>query len=358
MHYSYKFRLYPNDNQKVFLSKHFGCCRFVYNYYLNKSIQDYQQNKDKKRNKYEYIKDIVKLKKEYERLKEVNSQSLQSVLDNLDKSYNKFFNYWWWFPNFKKKNSKQSFKIPQHYNIENKIYIPKLKEWIVYKEDRKLEWKTKAITISQTSDWKYYISILVEKEIKQLLKTWKQVWCDLWLKDLLITSDWKKYKTIKQDDIKIKRLQMRLSKKEKWSRRYKQLKNKIAKLHQHNSNRRTNRNHNISINLVRDYDLIAFENLNVKWMMKNHCLAKSIWNQWRSDLVEKVKYKSEMYWKTFYQIDRFFPSSKQCNKCWNVKRKLWLNERQYICDECWNIDDRDINAAKNILQYAKLELKL
>ena len=357
--YVYKFKLIITTNQREALWRYFGCWRFVRNYYLNKSIQDYQQNKDKKRNKYEYTNDLVGLKKEYEWLKEVNSQSLQATLENLDVAYNKFFTKWWGFPNFKKKQSKQSVKIPQHFKIEwNRIYIPKMKQWLKFIKHREIEWKVKSLVISQDTDWKYYVSILVEKEIKEDKKTKKEVWIDLWLKDLAITSDWKKYKTKKQDTKEIERLQMWMSKKQKWSSRYKQLKTKIAKLHEANANNRNDYLHKISRSIVKEYDLIGLENLNVKWMMWNHKLARAIWNQWWSELVNKLQYKADWYWKTTHQISRWYPTSKQCSKCWNVKKVLKLSERMYQCSECWAEYDRDIWAAENILRYTKVELKL
>lgn len=354
----YKFRISPTQNQIQELWKVFGCVRFCYNYYLNKSIQDYQQDKNKKWNKYEYIKNLVQLKKEYEWLKEVNSQSLQATLENLDVAYHRFFTKWWKFPSFKKKIGKQSAKIPQNFTIKwNRIYIPKMKLWLKFIKHREIEWKLKSLTISQDTDWKYYVSILVEKEIIQDKKTNKEVGIDLWLKDLAITSDWDKYKTIKQKTQEIERLQMWQSKKQKWSRRYKQLKTKIAILHKANANKRKDYLDKISRSIVKKYDLIWLENLNIKWMMSNHKLAKSIWNQWWSDLVNKLTYKSDWYWKQVLKISRRYPTSKQCNKCWNVKKVLKLSERIYHCEICWNNDDRDFNAAKNILQYAKIELK-
>lgn len=357
--YTYRYRLVPTYSQREILWRYFWCNRFVYNYYLNKSIQDYQQNKDKKRNKYEYQKDLVQLKKEYMRLKEVNSQSLQAILENLDVAYHRFFTKWWWFPNFKKKWGKQSTKIPQHFKIEwNRIYIPKMKLGLKFIKHRDIEWKVKSLTISQDADWKYYVSILVEKEMIQDAKTGKEVGIDLWLKDLAITSDGTKYKTVKQNTKYIERMQMRQSKKQKWSRRYKQLKTKIAKLHKTNANKRNDYLHKVSFRLVKEYDLIGLENLNVKGMMTNHKLAKAIWNQWWADLVSKLKYKSDCYWKQVHQISRWYPTSKQCSHCGNVKKALKLSEREYQCEVCWCTEDRDINASKNILQYTKAELKL
>lgn len=356
--YTYKFKLKPTSNQKQELWKVFGCSRFVYNYYLNKSIQDYQQNKNKKWNKYEYTNDLVNLKKENIRLKEVNSQSLQATLENLDKAYNKFFIKWWWFPNFKNKWGKQSIKIPQSFKLKwNKIFIPKMKPWIKFVKHREIEWTVKSLTISQDPDWKYYVSVLVEKEISHLPKTHKEVGCDLGVKDLLITSDGDKYKTLKQNTQEIERLQMRQSKKQKWSRRYKQLKTKIARLHKANANRRSDYLHKISRSIVKNYDLIGLENLNVKWMMANRRLSKAIWNQGWSDFVTKLTYKAEWYWKQTHKISRWYPTSKQCYKCWNVNKELKLSDRMYKCSECWSCHDRDIGAAQNILKYTKLELK-
>ena len=358
INYVYKFRLSPTKQQEQLLAQDFWCARFVYNYYLNKSIQDYQQDSTRKRNKYEYIKDVTNLKKEITWIANTNSQVIQQSLLNLDVAYNKFFKGQWWFPNFKKKWGKNSIHIPQHFTIEWwKFKIPKYKETFKFIEDRKVQGKIKSLTITKDTDSKYYVSILVEKEIDKLPSTGDMVWCDLWLKDLLITSDWAKYKTVKQDTTRIERLQMRQSKKQKGSRRYKQLKTKIARLHKHNANKRADRNHKISKELVTKYDVIWLENLNVKWMVQNHKLARVISNQWWSDLVSKIKYKAEWYWKIAYQVSRRYPSSKQCYQCWNLKRDLKLSDREYVC-ECGYKCDRDLNASKNILRYTQVELGL
>ncbi len=359
INYVYKFRLLPTKQQEQLLAHDFWCTRFVYNYYLNKSIQDYQQDSTKRWNKYEYVKDVTELKKELTWIAQTNSQVIQQSLLNLDVAYNKFFKGQSWFPNFKKKNSKNSIHIPQNFIIQwSKVKIPKYKELFIFIQHRQIQGKAKSLTISKDTDWKYYVSILVEKDISKLPSAGLQVWCDLWIKDLLITSDGDKYKTIKQDNTKIARLQMWLAKKHKWSRRYKQLKNKIAKLHKHNANRRSDYNHKISKELVTKYDVIGLENLNVKWMVKNHKLAKAISNQWWSDLVTKIKYKAEWYWKLAHKVNRFYPTSKQCYQCWNVKRDLKLSDRMYCCNECGYKEDRDVNASKNILRYTQVELGL
>jgi len=358
INYVYKFRLLPTKQQQQLLAQDFGCARFVYNYYLNKSIQDYQQDNTRKWNKYEYIKDVTNLKKEMTWIAQTNSQVIQQSLLHLDIAYNKFFKGQCWFPVFKKKWGNNTIHIPQNFIIEwGKFKIPKYKEKFKFIEHRKIQGKIKSLTITKNTDDKYHVSILVEREINKLPSTGNMIWCDLWLKDLLITSEWIKYKTVKQDTNKIERLQLRQSKKQKGSRRYKQLKNKIAKLHKYNANRRNDRNHKISKELVANYDVIGLENLNVRWMMKNHKLAKAIANQWWSDLVNKIKYKAEWYWKTAHQVDRFYPSSKQCYQCWNINRDLKLSDRKYTC-ECWYKCDRDENASKNILQYTKVELGL
>ncbi len=357
--YVYKFRLSPTKQQEQLLAQDFWCARFVYNYYLNKSIQDYQQDSTRKRNKYEYVKDVTNLKKELTWIAQTNSQVIQQSLLNLDVAYNKFFKGQWWFPNFKKRNSKNSIHIPQNFTIEWwSLKIPKYKDKFKFILSRPIQGKIKSLTITKDTDEKYYVSVLVEREIDKLPTTGLQVWCDLWIKELLITSNGDKYKTMKQDDINIKRLQMRQAKKQKWSRRYKQLKTKIAKLHKHNANCRSDYNHKISKELVIKYDVIWLENLNVKWMVKNHKLARAISNQWRSDLVTKIKYKAEWYGKIVHQVGRFYPSSKQCYNCWNIKRDLTLKDRTYCCKECWYIEDRDINASKNILRYTQVELGL
>lgn len=358
INYVYKFRLLPNNQQEQLLAQDFWCARFVYNHYLNKSIQDYQQDNTRKWNKYEYIKDVTSLKKELTWIAQTNAQVIQQSLLNLDIAYNNFFKGKSWFPSFKKKDSRNSIHIPQYFTIGwGKIKIPKYKDMFKFIMDRPIQGKIKSLTISKDPDWRYYVSVLVEREIEQLPSTGLQIWCDLWIKDLLITSDWDKYKTTKQDVTKIKRLQMRQSKKQKWSRRYMQLKNKIAKLHKHNANKRSDYNHKISKELVTKYDVIGLENLNIKWMVKNHKLANAISNQWRWDLVNKIKYKAERYWKVAHQVNRWYPTSKQCYKCWELKKDLTLKDRVFNCN-CGHQEDRDINAAKNILRYTKVELGL
>lgn len=346
----------PTQEQIKLLSRYFWCCRFVYNYYLNKSIQDYQQNKDKKRDKYKYVLDLVRLKKQYIRLKEANSQSLQAVVENLDKAYNSFSMKLWQFPNFKRVNKRQSVKIPQFFKVQwDAIYIPKVKKPFKFVKHRNIEWKPKSLTISKDEDWKYYVSILVEKDILQDDRTNKEVGIDLWLKDLAITSDGTKYKTLKQDTTKIDKLKIILSKKQKWSRRYKELKTKISKLHKANDNKREDYLHKISRDIVKDYDFVGLETLDIRWMASNPKFKKNIYNQGWYSLVSKIIYKWDRYGKEVHQINKWYPTSKQCSQCGNVKKLLKLSERQYNCEQCGYTEDRDINASKNILKYAKID---
>ena len=343
------------------MAQEFGNTRFVYNYLLAKSIEDYHQNSDAKWNKYEYIKAITQLKKDWEHdwLKLSNSQSLQAAVWNLDVAYNRFFKWIARFPKFKKKRSKQSFHVPQSCSIVgNRVKVPKYSP-IKFVQHRPIEGKIRSMTISQDSSWRYFVSVLVEQEDYEVFpQTGNEVGIDLGLKDLAITSDGDVYKTIKYNDTKIRRLQMWQSKKVQWSRRYKRLKTKVAKLHAHNADIRADYLHKISHEIVKKYDLIGLENLNIKGMMKNRKLSYCIWQQWRNKLVTMLEYKAIRHWKITHKVDRRYPSSKQCNNCGNVKRDLKLSDRTYECTKCWLVADRDVNAAKNILQYTKVEMSL
>ena len=197
---TYKFRIYPNEEQEILLSKHFGCSRFVYNYFLNERKEQYQKDK-KSDNYYKQAKTLTDLKKkeEFEWLKEVNSQTIQFSLRSLDTAYDRFFRKLSQFPKFKSKKQKNTFTIPQFGRLEDsRIYIPKFKDGIKVKLDnRKVKGKIGKMSISKTPTGNYYVSILTEQTIEQLPKTNKQVGIDLGLKDFVITSDGIKFKNNK-----------------------------------------------------------------------------------------------------------------------------------------------------------------
>jgi putative transposase len=359
MHKAFKFRLLPTKEQEVLLAKHFGCSRFIYNHFLAEKQKHYLENKETL--KFNVCQNmLIKQKKDegYEWLKEVNSQCLVATLVNLETSYTNFFKKKSKFPRFKSKRNKNSFQIPQHVTLKehNVVQIPKFKEGLKFVKHRELKGEIKSATISKTPSGKYYISFLcvVEKTTKHK-KTGKSIGIDLGLKDFLITSEGQRYcnpKFTKKYEVKLAKKQRILSRKEKGSKGRYKARLSVAKVHEKITNSRNDMQHKVSSKLVKDYDLIAIEDLNVKGMVKNHKLSKAISDVAWSSFVSKLKYKAQWNDKEVIVIDRFYPSSKTCSCCDHVKESLSLDERTWTCSKCDTIHDRDVNASKNILRRA------
>jgi len=353
---TYKFRLYPNKEQEILLSKHFGCSRFIYNHFLNERKEQYQKDK-KSDNYYVQAKSLTKLKNDeyYKWLKEVNSQTIQFALRCLDTAYVNFFRGNAQFPIFKSRKNKNTFTIPQSGRLEeNKIIIPKFKGGIKVKLDRReIKGKIGKMSITKTPTGKYYVSIFTEQEIEHLPKTGKKVGIDLGIKDFLITSDNKKYKNnryTKKYARELKKVQQHLSRKQKGSNGFEKQRLKVAKIHEKIASCRLDTLHKVSKKLVESYDLISVEDLNVKGMIKNHKLSKHIADASWSNFVTLLQYKCNWYGKELVIINRFYPSSKTCNSCGWINQGLKLSDREWTCTSCGENHDRDINASKNILK--------
>jgi putative transposase len=354
---SFKYRIYPTQDQQILIAKHFWVSRFVWNYYLRQRQDYYLTNKEEieaKRikwwlNYYDNAKDLTQLKKQNERITEVNSQTLQATLKHLDWAYKMFFRKTHQFPKYKSKKKDKSFTIPQYVTIKDwKLSIPKFKEWIKIKLHRPLEWDIINATISMNCVWYYFVSISCNVDIKELPFVDKQVWIDLWIKDFAICSDWITFennKYLKRKQSKLKYIQRKYSK-YKWNNTLK----KLQKLHIKVSNQRQDFLHKVSTKIVKDNQLICLEDLNVKWIMSNHKLAWAVSDVAWSSFVSMLEYKADWYWRTIVKIDRFFPSSKMCNNCWWINQELTLKDRERECKWCWTTINRDLNASKNILQ--------
>jgi len=351
---SYKYKINPNEEQKVLLNKHFGSIRFIYNHFLNERKREYETNKQTL-NYYDNAKSLTELKKqeEYSWLNEVNSQSLQVSLKNLDDAYNGFFKKRTKFPKFKSKHTKNSFKVPQGVKLEDgKLRIRKFKEPIDVILHRTFSGTIKQCTIYKTPTNEYFVSILVETEHTKLPKTGKSIGIDLGLKDFVITSDGYKYKNnryTKKYQTKLKKAQQHLSRKKKGSNSYQKQKLKVARIYKKITNSRLNNLHKVSTELIKKYDTIILEDLNVKGMVKNHKLAKHIADASWSNFITLLTYKAEWNDKQIVKIDRFFPSSKTCNCCGYINQNLKLSMREWTCPSCHTKLDRDFNASKNIL---------
>jgi putative transposase len=361
---AYKFRIYPNAEQKILLAKHFGSCRFVWNYFLNQRKEYYINNKEDieaKRikgclNYYDNSKDLTKLKKQdgFQWLNECNAQSLQATLKHLDSSYKMFFRKTHQFPKFKNKNNKQSFTIPQFFKLENnKIYFPKFKNGIKVKEHKKLDGKFVVATISKNCNNQYYVSIIVEKEVKTLDNLQKAIGIDLGIKDFATCSNGVVYENIKPLKRKIKKLkylQRQLSKSNKFSGIRKKRQLKLAKYHLKISNIRKDYLHKITNQISNENQIICLEDLAVSNMIKNHKLAQAIsdvsWHEFKRQLEYKCKWKG----RQLVIIDRFFPSSRMCDVCGTINQSLTLKDREWTCDNCETTHNRDLLASRNILR--------
>ncbi len=352
---SYKYKLKPNDKQIVLLNKHFGSIRFVYNHFLNERKNEYETNKNSL-NYYDNAKSLTELKKqeEYSWLKEINSQSLQYSLNNLETAYKNFFRFKKGFPKFKSKHDRNSFTVPQFVKLnKNELSIPKFKEPIKVIIDMKFKGEIRQCTISKTSTNEYFVSILVETDHVKFEKTGKTVGIDLGLKDFAITSEGYKYKNNRYTKTYAKLLkkhQQHLSRKVKGSNRYNKQKLKVAKIHKKITNSRLDNLHKISTDLIKKYDLIVLEDLNIKGMVKNHKLSKHIADASWSKFISMLTYKAQWNEKEIVKIDRFFPSSKTCNCCGYINQNLKLDIREWTCPSCNIKLDRDLNASINILK--------
>lgn len=371
---AYKFRLYPTKEQEILINKTFGCTRLVYNYYLNKKQELYKE-KHITLSCYDMCKDLKFLSNEKPFLKEVDSMSLRTTLFNLDNSYNSFFKENKGYPKYKKKNGKNSYRTnlitstakgKQYENIKldlkNKtITLPKLKQVKIrgYRNLEKINGRIINATISKEAN-KYYVSVCVEEELPTPIFTPTSiVGIDLGVKDLVITSNFEKYrneKIIEKYEKKLKRLQRRLSKKQKGSNNYYKLKQKIARLCGKIKNARKYIIHHITKAITDENSIIVTETLKVKNMLKNHNLAKSISDASLSEIVRQLEYKSKWKGKKLYKINTFYPSSQICNRCDYKNESIKdLSIREYTCPKCGSYLDRDFNAALNIM-YEGLKL--
>ena len=347
----YKYRLYPTKEQEQKLSQAFGCTRFVWNQFV-----------DAFNNKEEKEKTVPQLKIEFPFLNTVSCAVLQQKQRDIIEFKSQFFNPKRKIkvdrPAFKKKHNHNSFRLPnQKFKVfDTKIQFEKIGK-VSYVQDRRLaeNHKLLSVTVSKNVLGQYFASVLVETEIKELPKTGKTVGIDLGLKTFLVTSDNVEIENpryFRESQTKLKKAQRYLSRKKKGSNRYKKQKRKIAKIHQKTANERSHFLHQLTNQLVKDYDKIVIEDLNVKGMVKNKKLSKSISDASFSTFRSQLTYKCNWYGKELIVADRFYASSKTCSDCGNKKDKLTLSQRTYICECCGLVIDRDYNASLNLKNIA------
>ena len=356
MNKAYKIRIYPNKKQEVLIKKTFGCSRFIYNIMLEEHNRVYNKLKSNKELLYSYkYKTEKEYKLEHPFLKEVSAVALVQSHRDLIQSFKNFFVKRAKHPKFHSKYGKQSFRELAHLHFEDKkLKIPKI-GWLKtrgYKKD--IEPKNiKNVTISRDKTNCYYASIIIDFTPKKLPVNDKAIGLDLGLKHFCITSD-KEFvdnpKFYRKSEWKVKKHSKRLSKKKKGSNRRNKQRIVLAKIHKKIYNQRNDFLHKLSFKYISENQVICLEDLNIKGMVKNHCLSKSIHDVSWSEFVSMLEYKSSWYGRTLVKVDRFFPSSKLCSECGCKKNTLGLNERVYSCEHCGMNLDRDLNASLNILR--------
>lgn len=363
---AYKYKINPNQQQEELLQKFFGCCRFIYNWGLNKKTSAFKEHGEKV-SYVELARELTTLKQQedYQWLKEAPNESLQQSLRCLDNAFTAFFRKKAKYPRFKsKKRTKDSAKFISsvHFDFENwQVKLPKL-GWIKLCMNKTFDQSTckqGTCTVSRDHCGTYWCVVTVDDLQPKVAKTKPlketAVGIDLGIKDYAILSDGTKFsnpKHLEQAKRKLARLQRGFARTKKGSKNHEKARIKVAKCYRSISNKRNDFLHKLSTYLVNNYDTVCLEDLNVKGMEQNHHLARAIQGAAWGEFVRQLEYKGEWYGKNVLFIGRFEPSSKLCHKCGYINKDLKLSDREWICPVCGEHHDRDVNAAINIREIA------
>jgi len=362
---AFKYRFFPTDEQAAQLARTFGCARYVYNQALDYRSKAWQQEK-KPIGYHDTALKLTEWKKEPDKafLSEVSSVVLQQSLRNLDMAFTNFFEKRAQYPKFKSRRHRQSARYASNAFTfrDGRITLAKQSEPldIVWSRSLPDDAKIFNLTVSRDTSGRYFISILVETNIKPLRKTKAEVGIDVGIKTLAATSDGEKIENprpLVKCEKRLKRLQRRLSRKVEGGANRQKTRFKVAKLHAKISDARRDTLQKFTTKIIRENQAIFVEGLNVAGMVKNHNLAKHIVDAAFGEIFRELEYKAAWYGRTYFPLDKFFPSSKLCSSCGHLLDELPLSVREWNCPACGIHHDRDINAAINIKRAGQYLLK-
>lgn len=360
---AHKIELYPTAAQADYLDRACGSRRHCFNQLLAHFKQD-----GVKWSKQAAVEVYKALREEFGWYSEVSQRVTRNAIDDLDLAFKHFFRrvkagQTPGFPRFKKRGVNDSFALREaiKFDVDGRwLRIEKLKTWVKLSQEVRFSGEHRQVTISRTADGKYYASILVETNDYRKTAGEGSVGVDLGVKELAVLSDGTKIpanQNLKKGLKKLKKRQRRLSRKAKGSNRRARAKLKVARIHRRISNQRKAVLHELTDHLTKTYHTICIEDLNVKGMVKNRSLARAVSDAGFGMFRQFLEYKAKLRGNIVKIVDRWFSSSKTCSGCGMVKKELSLNDREFICEHCGLVMDRDHNAAANILNHGEDTLK-